>query len=68
MMNFDDIDFAFNPIQIARDNPQSKAAAIRAFCCTCVGGIVPGWRNEIRTCTAPECPLFPHRPYKLLVE
>ncbi len=60
----EDIDSVFNPIELAKANPQSKAMAIRAFCCQCVGGMVPNWRNEIRGCTAPNCPLYPHRPYK----
>jgi len=25
----------------------------------------PGWKDLIRTCTAPGCPLYRHRPYKL---
>ena len=56
----------YDPIAIARRNPQSKAAAIKAFCCTCMGGLVPNWRNDIRGCTAPNCPLYPHRPYQAI--
>ncbi len=67
-MDKSDIEAVFNPIELAKANPQSKAMAIRAFCCTCVGGIVPNWRNEIRYCTALECPLYPHRPYKPSVD
>ena len=58
----------YDPIAIARRNPQSKAAAIKAFCATCIGFPDPGWRSHIRGCTAPGCPLFPHRPYKLAAE
>lgn len=31
--------------------------AIRAKCLDCCGGSA----KEVRTCTAPECPLFPYR-------
>jgi len=24
----------------------------------------PGWKGEIKTCTAVDCPLYPHRPYR----
>lgn len=64
----EDIDAVFDPVKIAHENPQSRRAGIRGFCCTCVGGIVPNWRNEIRGCTARECPLYPHRPYKPSVD
>lgn len=63
-----DIDLAFNPIEIAKNNPQSKALAIRAFCASCVGFPESGWREDIRQCTAPNCPLWTHRPYKPVVE
>jgi len=41
---------------------KSKKAAIDAFCCMCVGfeDCVAG----VRECTAVECPLWIHRPYR----
>ena len=37
-----------------------RSAAIRSFCLECVH-----WdREEVRLCTAPQCPLYPYRPYK----
>ena len=70
--NYAEIDEAigYDPIAIAQQNPQSKAMAIKAFCASCVGYPSPGWRNDIRHCTANGqdgaslCPLFIHRPYK----
>ena len=70
--NYSEIDEAigYDPIAVAQQNPQSKALAIKAFCCSCVGGMVPNWRNEIRNCTANGkdgaslCPLYVQRPYK----
>ena len=49
--------------------PKSKAKAIHAFCFNCMGGTIDqlpdgGWKDLIRTCTAPGCPLYPHRPYR----
>ena len=70
----EDIDLAFNPVRIALDNPQSKRAGIRGFCSQCVGFPDPGWREEVRRCTADgrngttACCLHVHRPYKLGVE
>lgn len=63
-MTEDTEDTGYDPIAIARRNPQSKKRAIAAFCCQCMGGVIPNWRNDIRGCTAPGCPLFPHRPYQ----
>ena len=40
----------------------SKAAAIKAFCCECVG--YEDAVEQIRHCTALTCPLFPYRPYR----
>ena len=50
-------------------DPKSKAKAIHAFCFNCMGGTIDqlpdgGWKDLIRTCTAPGCPLYPHRPYR----
>ena len=39
---------------------KSKAAALKAFCLECVY-----WqKEEVKLCTAPQCPLYPYRPYK----
>jgi len=39
---------------------KSLRAALNAFCLECTG-----WqREEIKLCTAIDCPLFPYRPYK----
>jgi hypothetical protein len=65
-MTEDTEETGYDPIAIARRNPQSKKKAITAFCCTCMGGVVPGWKGEIRNCTAPGCPLYPHRPYQAI--
>lgn len=58
-----------NLIKKANKNPQSKVKAIAAFCFSCFGCTEgempdPNWKNFIRECTAPECPLYIHRPYK----
>ena len=47
--------------------PKSKAKAIHAFCFNCMGGTIDqlpdvGCKELIRTCTAPGCPLYRHRP------
>ena len=52
-----------NPIQKAKQNPKSRVFAIVAFCYDCMGQD-SGWRNDVRNCTAPECPLFGFRPYE----
>ena len=39
---------------------KSKAAAIKAMCQQCMGWDIA----EITICTAPACPLYPHRPYQ----
>ena len=58
-----------NLIKKAKAYPASKIKAIAATCFHCFGGTIdempePGWKNIIRTCTSPSCPLFPHRPYR----
>lgn len=58
-----------NLIRKAKLHPKSLKKAIAANCFHCYGGTEsempdPGWRNMIRTCTAPYCPLYPHRPYQ----
>jgi len=55
---------SYDPVALARANPQSRQKAINAFCCECMGGVVEGWKGAVRACTAPKCPLFPHRPYQ----
>ena len=38
----------------------TRKRAIRFFCYECMG-----WqKQEVRNCTAPNCPLFPFRPLK----
>jgi hypothetical protein len=58
-----------NPIIRARSKPTSMRAAIDAMCAQCMGCseqmIEPGFRNEIRDCSAPHCPLWLHRPYQV---
>lgn len=58
-----------NWIKKANLDPASKVKAIAAMCFNCMGGTedeLPdgGWKDMIRTCSAPKCPLYPHRPYK----
>ena len=58
-----------NLMKKAAADPKSKTKAIAAFCFNCMGGTIdelpdPGWKDAIRTCTAPGCPLYPHRPYR----
>lgn len=59
-------DPSYDPIATAKKNPQSRALAIKAFCASCIGFPEPGWRAEIRGCTALECPLYSHRPYQVV--
>lgn len=43
----------------------SMRAAINAFCKACIYDPHPGngtWREQVRDCTAPHCPLYPLRP------
>jgi hypothetical protein len=58
-----------NWIVKAKRNPKSLKKAINAKCFECFGGTedeLPdsGWKKLIGTCTAPDCPLYPHRPYQ----
>ena len=48
------------PIEKAKRNPKSLRLAVTAFCWSCVGGN----RNDVRSCTATECPLYALRPYQ----
>ena len=52
-----------NPIERAKQNPNSRVLAIKAFCFDCMGQ-EPGWRNSVRECPSEKCPLFGLRPYK----
>jgi len=46
----------------------SRKLAIDAFCTGCMGCTPtsndPGYQEQIRNCTAPDCPLYNFRPYK----
>lgn len=58
-----------NLIIKAERHPTSKQKAIAAFCFHCMGGTKdempdPGWKEAIRNCTSPDCPLYPHRAYR----
>jgi hypothetical protein len=37
----------------------TRGKAIKAMCRDCMGGAV----EEVRNCSAPECPLYAFRPY-----
>jgi hypothetical protein len=57
---------------IAKANlsPRSKQLAINAFCFQRMGMTLKempdyGWKELIRTCTAPDCPLYIYRPYQV---
>lgn len=52
-----------SPVAKAARNPQSLRLAINAMCAQCMGEC-PGWRNEVRHCTAPHCALWNVRPYQ----
>ena len=57
-----------NPVPENAGNRTSRALAIKAMCAHCVGctpdHIEPGFREEIRNCSAPNCPLWHFRPYQ----
>ena len=50
-----------NPIERSNANPTSLRLAINAMCFECLGN---GSAQEIRDCTAKDCPLYKVRPYK----
>ena len=52
-----------NPLEKAKQNPNSRVLAINAQCYDCMGR-ESGWRNAVKGCTSPNCPLFGFRPYK----
>lgn len=57
-----------NPIVKSKKFPQSRKLAINAFCANCMGctedHLEKGFREEIKNCTAPKCPLYRFRPYQ----
>lgn len=57
-----------NPIVKSLESPNSKAMAIKAKCAECCGCtstyLNPGWRQDIRDCTAYGCPLRSFRPFQ----
>lgn len=56
-----------NPIERAQHNPTNQRLAIAAYCWECQGRDAdPHSRWRIGNCTAPECPLYPHRPNRKL--
>ena len=50
-----------NPIERSNANPTSLRLAINAMCFEYLGN---GSAQEIRDCTAKDCPLYKVRPYK----
>lgn len=53
-----------DPIERARRNPKSLALAIAGKCWDCVGaGAEAGARDQIRDCSATQCPLRSVRPH-----
>ena len=53
-----------NPIEKARENPNSKALAIAGKCYNCIFDSRAGgsWRDQVRDCPCTECPLWNVRP------
>ena len=58
-----------NPVKRASTAPVTPKKAIAAMCASCMGctkdHIEEGFKNEIRNCSAPHCPLYLFRPYKM---
>jgi hypothetical protein len=52
-----------NPIERSNLNPNSMRFAINAMCFDCMGQ-EPGWRNMVKACTSPNCPIYKLRPGK----
>jgi hypothetical protein len=53
------------PTEKARADPRSMRKAITAFCFECMGGTgMPSVRQEVANCTAPQCSLYPLRPWQ----
>ena len=58
-----------NPIEKAREHPESLRKAITAMCFDCVGaGYDPDWRGSVRNCHCNNCPLWTVRPYRIKVD
>lgn len=59
-----------NPIPRLREDPSSKARAIKAMCAQCMGCTddytEPGFRQQVRTCTSKDCALWAVRPYQVV--
>jgi hypothetical protein len=57
-----------NPLVRSARNPGSLREAIAAMCAHCMGctceRIEPGFRDDIRDCTALACPLWHQRPFQ----
>ena len=55
-----------NPVEQAREKPNSTKAAIKAYCWLCNGADAdPGAKYRVRDCTTgPRCPLYAHRPWQ----
>ena len=57
-----------NPYDRNLGNTTSLRTALNAMCAHCMGCtegyMEPGFREEIRNCTAPKCPLWHFRPYQ----
>ncbi len=59
----------FNPIVRLYDSQKhSLRCHIDAMCAHCMGctaeEVNPGFRAEVRACSAPDCPLFGVRPFR----
>ena len=59
----------YNPIKkLNKTKNHSLRAHINAMCAHCMGCTMdhmePGFSQEIRNCTAPNCPLYAVRPYQ----
>ena len=52
-----------NPIERAKQKPNSRVLAIKAFCFECMG-FAKSWRSDVKECPSKGCPLFGFRPYK----
>ena len=60
-----------NPLIALKNAPVNKkltTLSIKAMCAHCMGcteeHIADGWKEEVRNCTAPKCPLYNVRPYQ----
>jgi hypothetical protein len=57
----------YNPL-LQYEKKRTRQRAIKAMCAHCMGctkdHIEQGFRESIRNCTAPNCPLYFYRPYQ----